>query len=149
MDGPHIGTRTIRIHGAGVGYRPGILGEIGRKLADTDINIFSVLTSQTCINLLLDSGDSGKSVDALRDLVGGVVERIELKRKVALIAVVGECLLTTEGLAARVFTAVAKYGINVEMFVAGASEVAYYFIVEGYDMKKAILAVHEEFFGNG
>ncbi|TET12271.1 MAG: aspartate kinase [Candidatus Thorarchaeota archaeon] len=138
---------VLRIHGAGVGHKPGIIGEIGRTLSGSDINIFSVLTSQTCINLLLASTDSGKSVDALRHLVGGVIERIELKKNVSLIAVVGEGLLTTEGLAARVFTAVAERGINVEMFAAGASEVAYYFIVEQSDMKTAIQAVHTKFFG--
>ncbi len=137
----------LRIHGAGVGHKPGIIGEIGRTLAGADINIFSVLTSQTSISLILDSEDSGRSVDALRHLVGGVIERVELKKNVSLIAVVGEGLLTTEGLAARVFTAVAKHGINVEMFAAGASEVAYYFIVEQSDMRKAIHAVHERFFG--
>ncbi|MFW9787341.1 MAG: aspartate kinase [Candidatus Thorarchaeota archaeon] len=137
----------LRIHGAGVGHRPGIIGEIGKMLSNVDINIFSVLTSQTCINLLLDADDSGTSVDALRNLVGGVIERIELKKNVALVAVVGEGLLTTEGLAARVFTAVAKGGINVEMFAAGASEVACYFIVERSEMKPAIQAVHESFFG--
>lgn len=138
---------VLRIHGAGVGYKPGIIGEIGKTLSGANINIFSILTSQTCINLILDSTDSGKSVDALRHLVGGVIERIELKKNVSLIAVVGEGLLTTEGLAARVFTAVAEHGINVEMFAAGASEVAYYFIVEKSEKRTAIQAVHEKFFG--
>ncbi|MHA2320609.1 MAG: aspartate kinase, partial [Candidatus Thorarchaeota archaeon] len=138
---------VLRIHGAGVGHKPGIIGEIGRTLSGADINIFSILTSQTSINLLLDSSDSGKSVDALRHLVGGVIERIELKKNVSLIAVVGEGLLTKEGLAARVFTAVAEHGINVEMFAAGASDVAYYFIVDQSDMKTAIQAVHTKFFG--
>ncbi len=44
-------------------------------------------------------------------------------------------------------TAVAEHGINVEMFAAGASEVAYYFIVDQSDMKTAIQAVHTKFFG--
>ncbi|MBY8996253.1 MAG: aspartate kinase [Candidatus Thorarchaeota archaeon] len=140
---------VLKIHGAGVGHKPGIIGEIGRTLSGADVNIFSVLTSQTSISLILDSVDSGRGVDALRHLVGGVIERIELKKNVSLIAVVGEGLLTTEGLAARVFTAVAEHGINVEMFAAGASEVAYYFIVEQSEMKTAIQAVHEKFFGAG
>ncbi|MHA1906768.1 MAG: aspartate kinase [Candidatus Thorarchaeota archaeon] len=139
---------VLKVQGAGVGYKPGIIGTIGKKMSDADINIHSILTSQTCINLLLDITDAGRSVDALRSLVGGVIENIELRTDVALIAVVGEGLLTTKGLAASVFTAVAEKGINLEMFAAGASEVAYYFIVLQSEMERAIRAVHDRFFVN-
>lgn len=137
---------VLRVLGAGVGHKPGIIGEIGKSLSDAEINIFSVLTSQTCINLLLDSHDAARGIDALRHLVGGVIERLELRNDVALIAVVGEGLIVREGLAARVFSAVAEQSINVEMFAAGASDVAYYFIVAQKDMQSAIFAVHKSFF---
>lgn len=138
---------VLRIHGAGVGHKPGIIGEIGKTLSDARINIFSVLTSQTCINLLLDNKDAGRGIDALRPHVGGVIERLELRNDVALIAVVGQGLGNREGLAARVFSAVAQKSINVEMFAAGASHVAYYFIVAQKDMQGSIAAVHDSFFG--
>ncbi|MHA1772308.1 MAG: aspartate kinase [Candidatus Thorarchaeota archaeon] len=138
---------VLRIHGVGVGHQPGIIGDIGRALANANINIYSVITAQTCINLLIDSKDIPRSQEVLSDQVGGVIERIEIRDDVALIAVVGEGLLSTRGLAARVFSAVARQGVNVEMFAAGASEVAYYFIVQKEDMKTAIQAVHDDYFG--
>ncbi|MCF2135911.1 MAG: aspartate kinase [Candidatus Thorarchaeota archaeon] len=138
---------VLRIHGVGVGHQPGIIGDIGRALANVNINIYSVITAQTCINLLIDTKDIMRSQEVLSDQVGGVIERIEIRDDVALIAVVGEGLLTTHGLAARVFSAVARKGVNVEMFAAGASEVAYYFIVRSEDMKTAIQAVHDDYFG--
>ncbi|MHA2139851.1 MAG: aspartate kinase [Candidatus Thorarchaeota archaeon] len=137
---------VLRVHGGGVGYKPGIIGDIGQTLAEIDINIYSVITSQTCINLLLDQEDSQRAQVALRPLVDGVIERLELKEDVALIAVVGEGLSTTKGLAAKVFSAVAQSDINVEMISSGASEVAYYFIVRHEDMQQAIQAVHACFF---
>ena len=76
----------------------------------------------------------------------GVIERIDVSNDVALVAVVGEGVLRTKGLAARVFSAVAECGVNVEMFSAGASDVAYYFIVRQDDMDIAIQAVHRSFF---
>ncbi|MGY5870613.1 MAG: ACT domain-containing protein [Candidatus Thorarchaeota archaeon] len=82
----------------------------------------------------------------LAPLVGGVIERIDVSDDVALIALVGEGVITTKGLAARVFSAVAEIGVNVEMFSAGASDVAYYFIVQQDDMNIAIQAVHRCFF---
>ncbi len=137
---------VLKVHGAGVGYKPGIIGEIGQRLFIANVNIYSVITSQTCINLLIDRRDSSRSISALTSLVGGVIAGIDVRDDVALIAVVGEGLLTTKGLAARVFSAVAESGVNVEMFSAGASEVAYYFIVQRDDMEPAIQAVHRTFF---
>jgi len=37
---------------------------------------------------------------------------------------------TTKGLAAQVFYAVAERDVNIEMLSAGASDVAYYFVVK-------------------
>ncbi len=137
---------VLKIHGAGVGYTSGIIGEIGNILASKNVNIYSVITSQTCINLLVASRDVLKSKETLAPLVGGVIERIDVSNDVAIVAVVGEGVLTTKGLAARVFSAVAECGVNVEMFSAGASDVAYYFIVQQDDMNAAIEAVHRSFF---
>jgi len=137
---------VLKVHGAGVSYKSGIIGEIGNRLSGKPINIYSVITSQTCINLLVDARDAGRSRAALEPLIGGVIERIDLSDDVALIAVVGEGVITTKGLAARVFSAVAGSGVNVEMFSAGASDVAYYFIVKQDDMAAAIKAVHRSFF---
>ena len=87
-----------------------------------------------------------RSIQALDSLVGGIVEWLEPRVDIALIAVVGEGFLATEGLAARVFSAVAQHGINVEMFTAGASEIAYYFIVDQHDIATAIRAVHNQYY---
>jgi aspartate kinase/aspartokinase/homoserine dehydrogenase 1 len=137
---------VLRIQGPGVGYKPGIIAQVGRILSDTGINIFSVITSQTSINLLVDKNDAGHSYNSLKQLKGGVIERINCEENIALIAVVGEGLLKKRGLAARVFAAVAEKEINIEMTSAGASEVAYYFIVKDSDLDIAIRAVHDEFF---
>lgn len=137
---------VLRIHGPGVGYKPGIIAEIGRLLSDMGINIYSVLTSQTCINLLVDKKNSRKSYESIKKIVGGVIEKVDLEDNIALIAVVGEGLLKRKGVAARVFSAVAEENINIEMISSGASEVASYFIVIENDVEKAINAIHREFF---
>lgn len=137
---------VLRIFGAGVGYKPGIISKIGEDLADMGINIYSIITSQTCINLLLDKKDSKKSHRCIEKLAGDVIERVDLKDDIALIAVVGEGILTTKGLAAKVFSSVADEGINVEMVSGGASKVAYYLIVKERDVEKALRAIHAEFF---
>ncbi len=136
----------LRVHGPGVGYKPGIIGEIGQRLSALGINIYSIITAQTCINLLVDRKDAGRSYESLKAERGGVIERVDLGDDVVLIAAVGEGLRHRKGLAARIFSSVSRAGVNVEMISSGASEVATYFIVKQSDGDKAIQALHREFF---
>ncbi len=137
----------LRIQGAGVGYKPGIISEIGKRLSEKKINIYSIITSQTCINLIIDRNDSEESLKCLKSLEGGVIEKIEKMEDMALIAVVGEGIAKKEGIAGKVFSAVAREGVNIEMISGGASDVAYYFIIKENHVEKVINAVHSEFFG--
>jgi len=136
----------LRIRGRGVGIKPGIIGEVGRRLGSAGVNIFSIITSQTCINLLVDRKDARKGYESLRAMAGGVIESVDLNEDVALIAAVGEGLLARKGLAARIFSAVSRANINIEMISTGASEVAAYFIVDREDTERTIRALHREFF---
>jgi len=137
---------VLRIHGPGVGYKPGVIGRIGRRLSDKGVNIHAIITAQTCINLLLDKKDARESYDALRGLDVGVMSRLDLEEDIMLIAVVGDGLLNRKGVAARIFSSVSRAGINVKMISTGASEAASYFIVRDSDGDKAIKALHREFF---
>ncbi|MCK5739822.1 aspartate kinase [bacterium] len=137
---------VLRIYGASVGYQVGLLKKLVSALSDTKINIKSVITSQTCINLLVDSKDAATGVSQLNALNLGFIDSIDLVDNIALIAVVGEGLLDTLGLAARVFRTVAEAGTNVEMISHGASNVAFYFIVKQADAEKTVKAIHHDFF---
>jgi aspartate kinase len=136
----------LKIQGSGIGYKPGIIGIIGNRLAKSGINIYSVITSQTCINLLVHTRDAERSYKLLEQMIGDVIEKIILLEDRALVGVVGEGILQTNGLAAQVFTAVAREEINIEMISAGASDVAYYFIVKQENVLQAVEAVHNELF---
>ncbi|MGQ9618976.1 MAG: aspartate kinase [Candidatus Aminicenantia bacterium] len=138
----------LRIHGAGVGYKPGIISEIGRKLSEKKINIYSIITSQTCINLIIDRKDADEAHQSLKILEGGFIERIKKEEKMALIAVVGDGISKKEGIAGRVFSSVAREGVNIEMMSGGASDCAYYFIVKEDYVERVIKAVHSEFLEN-
>lgn len=137
---------VIGIHGSGVGVKPGIIARIADRLARYLINITTIITSQTCINLILDSGDASLAMKVLKEIDDSVIENVVLKTHLALIAVVGDGLLSRVGVAASVFSAVSREQINIEMISAGASEVATYFIVKKNDVKRAVRAIHGEFF---
>jgi len=136
----------LKVHGSGVGARPGVLASISTTLAESGINIKSVVTSQTCISLLLAGKDVDEGYHILKSLSPRPYRRLEKVQDAALVGIVGEGLLRRKGIAARCFTAVAKRSVNIEMISFGPSEVALYFIVRNKDLQKALEAIHSTFF---
>jgi aspartate kinase len=136
----------IKIYGAGAGTKTGVISEISSKLTDAGVNIYSAATSQTCVAFLIAKHDLTMAQRALEASKKGVIERIETTDDVALLCVVGEGLGYEKGIAARVFTAVAKEGVSVNMISAGASLVAYHFTVDKKDLERTTKAIHVEFF---
>jgi aspartokinase/homoserine dehydrogenase 1 len=134
----------VKVFGEGTGYKLGVLADIASLMREAEINIYSVVTSLTCIALLVDKSDVAKAQKVLTE---GGVTRMETHAHFALMCIVGEGLGSHKGLASRVFKAVAKEGVNVGLISAGASLVAYHFTVDEADLEKATRAVHEELFG--
>lgn len=134
----------VKVFGEGTGYKLGVLADVASILRKAEINIYSVVTSLTCIALLVDKKDVAKAQKVLAE---SGATRVETHTNFALMCIVGEGLGHHKGLASRVFKAVAKEGVNVGLISAGASLVAYHFTVDEGDLEKATKAVHEELFG--
>ncbi|HRU11058.1 MAG TPA: aspartate kinase [Methanomassiliicoccales archaeon] len=134
----------VKVFGEGTGYKLGVLADVASLLRRAEINIYSVVTSLTCIALLIDRRDVAKAQKVLAE---SGASRVETHTGFALMCIVGEGLGHHKGLASRVFKAVAKEGVNVGLISAGASLVAYHFTVDEADLERATRAVHEELFG--
>ncbi|NNF98780.1 MAG: aspartate kinase [Desulfobacteraceae bacterium] len=139
---------VLKVHASGVGARPGILAQVAGKLTENGINIRSVITSQTCISLLLSLGDVDTGRAALAKLKPRPYRRIEVLNDIALISIVGDGILRKTGIAARCFTAVANCGVNVEMISFGPSRAALYFLTKQKDLTTAVNAIHSTFFSS-
>ena len=136
----------LQLRGAGVGIKPGIMAKVTSTLNDERINIKSVITSQTSINILLSRHDLEKSAQIVKAIGLSTVDNIVTIDDISVIAVVGEGILEKPGIAARVFGAVARHHINVRMISAGASSAATYFIVDKKEKETAVQSIHKEFF---
>jgi len=75
-------------------------------------------------------------------------DAVEVERNLALVMIVGEGMQHTPGIASRATTALARAGINIEMINQGSSEVSMMFGVKAKDLRGAVRALYEEFFGN-
>jgi aspartate kinase len=137
----------LKVYASGVGVRKGILNEVSARMADSGINIKSVITSQTCISLILAIKDMEPGKRALLGIHPRPFRRVEKVEGVALISIVGEGLATRPGIAARCFTAAADCQVNIDMIAFGPSPVALYFLVKESELEKAVASVHTHFFG--
>jgi len=139
----------VKVEGPGVGFKPGLIGKIGSRLAEKDLNILTVLTSQTCINLLMSPAAAELARTRLVELKEPAFRKITLEKNLALIACVGEGLRETPGVASHLLSILARKGINLELFSSGGSEVALYLVVKKQDAGRALHLLHEKYLGPG
>ncbi len=137
---------VISFSGGGVGVKPGILADITGVFSHAEVNIKTVLTSLTTINVLIAASD----VERCRHLFDHekiqAVENIHVDDNVALIAVVGNGINERYGVVARLLKAFSEKEINVRMLSAGASPCAIYVVVRRADRKEAVGAAHTALF---
>ena len=136
----------LKLKGSGVGAKPGILAKVTTALHLAGINISSVLTSQISINILLSKKDLSTAYALVSAIELSVVGRVQIIEDIAVVAAVGNGIAENYGVAARIFTALAKNGINVLMSCSGASPIVSYFLVGVNDRIQAVKAIHHEFF---
>jgi len=140
----HFG--ILKLKGSGVGAKPGILAKVTTALHLAGINISSVLTSQISINILIDKKDLSTAYAVVSAIELPVVGRVQIIEDIAVVAAVGNGIAENYGVAARIFTALAKNGINVLMSCSGASPIVSYFLVSVNDRIPSVRAIHHEFF---
>lgn len=136
----------LEVRGDGVGMVPGLLAAVADAISRVGINIKSVITAQTAINLLLEKGDAKQAADEVKKLNLCTVASVRLRENAGVVAVVGEGIRKKPGIAARMFSTLADAGINVQMIAFGASPVAAYFIVNREDRAASVRAIHQAFF---
>jgi aspartokinase/homoserine dehydrogenase 1 len=137
----------FKLHGTGVGIKPGIMARVTAQLNNAGINIKSIITSQTCINILLSRYDLAKGLKTVNEVGLSAVDHITSLDNISLIAVVGEGILEKPGIAARVLGAVSSHNINIRTISVGASNVAVYFIIDQQERETAVKSIHKEIFG--
>ncbi len=78
------------------------------------------------------------------ELEHGYLRPIEVDEDVGLLAVVGEGMRGTPGLAGRIFTAISRERINIIAIAQGSSELTIAIVVRRDGLEKAVKAIHAE-----
>ena len=82
--------------------------------------------------------------DLALELTHGYLKPIEVDENVGLLAVVGEGMHGTPGLAGRIFSAISKEDVNIIAIAQGSSELTISVVVHRDGLERAIRAVHKE-----
>jgi bifunctional aspartokinase / homoserine dehydrogenase 1 len=77
-----------------------------------------------------------------RELRDGQIQSVDVDPDLAILAVVGDGMAGTPGIAAKVFTSLGTAGVNVRAIAQGASERNISAVVEGRNATRALRAVH-------
>ncbi len=136
----------LKLDGPGVGLKPGILAKVTSQLNKSDINIKSVITSQTSINLILEKGTGENAIQLIKNLGYSSVKEITLVKDVSLIGIIGHGMQQNYGVSARIFNAVAQNKINVVLSGSGASDLVSYLVVKSSDKEKSVREIYNAFF---
>jgi len=137
---------VLKIDAPGVGARFGFLSQVLEPIGLAGINVKSVVTSQTCISLILSQNDIDEGHAAVRSMDPAPFGRTLTITDVALVSIVGKGLHNNRGIAAKCFSAVSNANVNIEMISSGTSNAALYFLVKEECLDETIQALHSTFF---
>ncbi len=139
----------LTIEGMGMIGVPGVAARVFTALSKENVNIIMISqgSSEVNISIVVEKTDLGRAKKTISKEFAGknIIRDVRYEKNVAVIAIIGAGMRGTRGVAARVFTTVAKAGANIIMISQGSSEVNISFVVAGDDAKKAAKALHDEF----
>jgi aspartate kinase len=142
----------ISVGGPGIVGLPDVVGRTFSTTAEVRANVLliSQSSSQNDICFIVSGADAPRTVDALRrefaqDLAHEKVEHITVDTNIAIVAVVGENMRGTPGVAGKTFNALGRENVNLIAIAQGSSESNISFVVEEKAMKTALITTHREF----
>jgi aspartate kinase len=142
----------ISVGGPGIVGLPDVVGRTFSTTAEVRANVLliSQSSSQNDICFGVSSSDAQKTVEGLRrefaqDLEHEKVEHIRVDPQIAIVAVVGQNMCGTPGIAGKTFDALGKAGVNVIAIAQGSSESNISFVIEEQFVVPALRVLHREF----
>jgi aspartate kinase len=142
----------ITVGGRGIVGLPGVAAKTFTAAANAQANVLliSQASSGNDICFIIDSEDAPRTVSELRaafasDLAHREVEHINVNADIAIVAVVGDRMRGTPGIAGRTFSALGRRGINIIAIAQGSSECNVSLVVEAGLKREVVQALHREF----
>lgn len=146
-------TCLITVSGLGMVGIVGINARIFNTLAKNGVSVFLVsqASSENNISFAVKNADADLAVQVLKDefsaeLQSGELSEITPERNLATVAIVGENMKHTTGIAGKLFNTLGRNGISIIACSQGASETNISFVINLKNLRKALNVIHDSFF---
>jgi aspartate kinase len=140
------GLSIVKIYSSELVYQPELVARILEAISGDGTTIYAVSTSLSTLAVVLPAESVREACSRLRGF-RDQVEAIKIKEDAALICAVGDGMLESCGVSAKIFAAVADVGANVELISEGASDIALNFMVGGSKAVDVVRRLHELYIG--
>jgi aspartokinase/homoserine dehydrogenase 1 len=147
------GISLFTIQGLGMVGVTGISMRLFGALAKKEINVIliSQASSENSISFAIDSHFTEIAREAIsfefgREIASGHISKLVCENELSIVAIVGENMKHSAGIAGKLFHTIGKNGINVVAIAQGASEQNISWVVKKSDLRKTLNVVHEAFF---
>ncbi|MGI9015809.1 MAG: aspartate kinase [Euzebya sp.] len=139
------GKVTVR----GVPDKPGVAARVFTVLAQANVNVDMIVQNvsadgTTDMTFTIPLTDAKAARDVLEPLISEVsAAGLEVDEKIGKVSLVGAGMKTNPGVAARMFTALSKAGVNIDMISTSTIRISV--VVNEADVEVAVGAIHSEF----
>lgn len=147
------GTTLITVTGLSMVGVIGVNRRIFTALANNGISVFMVsqASSENSTSIGVRDEDADKAVETLneefaKEIKTGAMFPMHAESGLATIAIVGENMKHTPGIAGKLFGTLGRSGISVIACAQGASETNISFVVHSKYLRKSLNVLHDSFF---
>ena len=145
-------TSIARIAVVGLDHNPGVAFRVFSLLGKANINVDAIIQSigrgeSKDISFTLPRADVEEAMRVLEAQKGALgFDHLTVEDKIAKVSIVGAGMMTTPGVAAKMFEALYDANINIQMI--NTSEIRVSVLIDEEDAVAAVRAVHDKFFGD-
>lgn len=143
----------ITVSGSGMVGVPGISMRLFGALAGKMVNIIFITqaSSEHSITIGFNQTDIEIASEAISnefsiEIQIGKVNELEIEKNLSIVAIVGDKMKKSIGLAGKAFNSLGKNGVNIRSIAQGSSERNISMVIKRDDLKKALNTLHESFF---
>jgi len=145
----------LRLEGDGMVGVPGIAARLFQALARDAVSVIliSQASSEHSICFAVDPAVVARARKIVEDeflleRTVGIIDDLIVEQDLSIIAVVGEAMHDTPGIAGQLFSVLGQCGANVRAIAQGSSELNISLVVAQADEVRALRALHGAFFGS-
>lgn len=147
------GIALVTLQGIGMVGVTGISMRLFTALARENVNVIliSQASSENSISIAIEENAveiarNAINTDFEKEIQNGQINKITIETNLSIVAIVGENMKHSTGIAGKLFSTMGKSGVNIIAIAQGASELNISWVVRNDVLRKTLNVVHESFF---